>query len=263
MEHLREGTGPPLLLVHGLGGSRGSFDPITGALAAERQVIAPDLPGFGATPPLPGEVSIATLADALERFIDDHDLDGVDCAGSSMGARLVLELARRGRVGATVALDPGGFWNGRERRVFGASVAASIKLVRALQPVMPALTSSAVGRSLLLAQFSARPWRVPGGVVLRELRAYAEAPSFDAALRALVDGPPQAGMPAGTARGPIVIGWGRRDLVCLPRQAHRALRRFPDARLDLFDACGHFPQWDRPEAATRLILESTGDSTER
>lgn len=253
----RRGTGRPLLLVHGLGGSRHSFDPITSSLAAEREVIAPDLPGFGATPPLHGEVSIATLADALERFLVEQHLEGVDCAGSSMGARLVLELARRGKVGATVALNPGGFWNDRERRVFGASVATSIALVRALQPVMPALTGSPVGRTVLFAQFSARPWRLPGDVLLREMRCFAASPSFDAALDALVHGPPQSGMPAGTARGPIVIGWGRRDLVCLPRQAERAIRRFPDARLHWFERCGHFPQWDRPDEAIRLMLETT------
>ena len=253
----RRGTGRPLLLVHGLGGSRRSFDPITSALAAEREVIAPDLPGFGATPPLRGELSIATLADALERFLVEQDLEGVDCAGSSMGARLVLELARRGKVGAVVALDPGGFWNDRERRVFGASVAASIALVRALQPVMPALTGSPVGRTLLFAQFSAHPWRLEGDVLLHEMRCFAASPSFDEALNALVHGPVQAGMPAGTARGPMVIGWGRRDLVCLPRQAKRAIRSFPDARLHWFERCGHFPQWDRPDEVIRLILDTT------
>ncbi|MDA0184963.1 alpha/beta fold hydrolase [Solirubrobacter phytolaccae] len=263
MEYMRTGSGQPLLLVHGLGGSRHSFDPITSALAAEREVIAPDLPGFGKTPPLSGNVSIATLADALEGFIDEHDLDGVDCAGTSMGARLALELARRGRVGATVALDPGGFWNARERRVFGASVRASIAVVRALQPVMPALARSSVGRSVLLAQFSARPRRLPGHVVLREMQSYAEARAIDDTLDALVHGPPQAGMPAGTARGPIAIGWGRRDLVCLPRQAKRAIRQFPDARLHWFDRCGHFPQWDRPHEATRLILETTAADRRR
>jgi pimeloyl-ACP methyl ester carboxylesterase len=253
----RRGTGRPLLLVHGLGGSRHSFDPITSALAAERELIAPDLPGFGATPPLRGEVSIATLADALERFLVEHHLEGVDCAGSSMGARLVLELARRGKVGAAVALNPGGFWTARERRVFGASVAASIALVRALQPVMPALTGNPDGRTVLFAQFSARPWRLPGDMLLREMRSFAASSSFDAALDALVQGPAQSGMPAGTARGPIVIGWGSRDLVCLPRQAERAIRRFPDARLHWFERCGHFPQWDRPDEAIRLILDTT------
>ncbi len=257
MRHAHQGSGPPLLLIHGLGGSRNSFDPITGALASEREVIAPDLPGFGETAPLVGEVSIATLADALEGFIAEHELDGVDCAGSSMGARLALELARRGRVGATVALDPGGFWNYRESQVFGASVALSVKLVRALQPVMPALTGSPVGRSVLFAQFSAKPWSLPGDVLLSEMQTFAAARSFDEALSSLVHGPLPAGMPAHSARGPIVIGWGRRDLVCLPRQAQRAQKLFPDARLHWFDRCGHFPHWDQPEETSRLILETT------
>ena len=93
---------------------------------------------------------------------------------------------------------------------------------------------------------------------LRELRSFDASPSLDDALRALVHGPSQAAMPAGTARGPIVIGWGRRDLVCLPSQATEAMERFPDARLHWFEACGHFPQWDVPEQASRLILDSTG-----
>ncbi|HEV2819668.1 MAG TPA: alpha/beta fold hydrolase [Solirubrobacteraceae bacterium] len=257
LSHVRRGSGKPLLLVHGLGGSRRSWDTVIDALAAQREVIAVDLPGFGGTPALAGEVTVATLADALLDFLREQQLTGVDVVGSSMGARLVLELARRGEVGATVALDPGGFWSDGERRVFGASIAASIRLVRLLQPLMPALTRSAVGRTLLFAQLSARPWRLPPDVMLTEMRSYAAAPSFDSALRALVHGPLQEGMPAGRARGPIVMGWGKRDLVTLPRQARRARERFPDARVVWFEGSGHFPQWDRPEETTRLIFDTT------
>jgi pimeloyl-ACP methyl ester carboxylesterase len=81
------------------------------ALAAHREVIAVDLPGCGQSPPLDGAVSIATLTDAVADFVHSEGLDGVDTVGSSMGARVVLELARRGVCGATVALDPGGFWS--------------------------------------------------------------------------------------------------------------------------------------------------------
>src|SRR5215212_772377 len=80
--------------------------------------VALDLPGFGKTPPLDGPVSIATLADASTSFLEQHELLGADVVGSSMGARLVLELARRGVVGATVSLDPGGFWEGWEKTYF-------------------------------------------------------------------------------------------------------------------------------------------------
>jgi len=258
MHQVRRGTGKPLLLIHGLGGSWRSWTPVLDALAAQRAVIAIDLPGFGATPPLPGEVSIATLADAVTAFLRAEDLIGVDVVGSSMGARLVLELARRGVVGATVSLDPGGFWRGWERPFFAVSIALAIGLIRLLQPLMPALTGNPVGRTLLFAQFSAHPWRLSPAVTLDEMRGYAASPSFDALLRQLVSGPVQQGAAPGSTRGPLVIGWGRQDHVCLPRQALRAARLFPDARVYWFDGCGHFPQWDAPQETVQLILDSTG-----
>ena len=172
MNTIRRGIGKPILLIHGLGGSWRSWNTILAELAGEREVIAVDLPGFGATPPLAGEVSIRTLADALTDFLAANDLIGIDAVGSSMGARLVLELARRGGVlGGVVSLDPGGFWQGWQRHAVYASIYASIRLVRALQPVMPFITRHAVTRSLLLAQFSAHPWRLAPQVCLDEMRS--------------------------------------------------------------------------------------------
>lgn len=264
MVQTRQGTGPPLVLLHGLGGSRRSFDTVTAALASKRELVIPDLPGFGETPPLAGEPTIPALADAIVSFLDRQGLRGADVAGSSMGARLALELARRREVGATVALDPGGFWSEGQRRVFHASIAASIRLVRLLQPVMPALTDNPVGRTLLFAQLSARPWALPANVLLTEMRSFAAARSFDSALRGLVHGPAQQGLDlAGEPPGPITIGWGRRDLVTLPSQSRRALALFPSARLHWFERCGHFPHWDAPRETVELILANTGNrSTE-
>lgn len=258
LNHVRRGTGPPLVLVHGLGGSWRSWGTIIDDLAAHREVIAVDLPGFGDTPPLAGEVSIATLTDALQGFMTDQDLDEVDTVGSSMGARIVLELARRGVGGDTVALDPGGFWTPGERRVFSASLRASMALVRRIASALPTLLGNPVGRTALLAQFSARPWALRPDVPLDELRRFLASPSFDDALDALTHGPTQDGAPQGTVPGRITIGWGRRDGVTLPRQAARAQQAFPDATLHWFDACGHFPQWDAPAETVALILASTG-----
>ncbi|MFN3602951.1 MAG: alpha/beta fold hydrolase, partial [Dietzia sp.] len=105
LNHVRRGNGSPLLLVHGLGAGWRSWEPIIDELAASREVIAVDLPGFGESAPLDGEVSIATLADAVSGFIEEQGLDGVSTAGQSMGGRIVLELARRGVGGDTVAWD--------------------------------------------------------------------------------------------------------------------------------------------------------------
>jgi pimeloyl-ACP methyl ester carboxylesterase len=255
MKFIRRGAGQPLLLLHGIGGSWRSWQTILEGLAQEREVIAVDLPGFGDTPPLSGPVTIATLADAVTDFLRQHDLLGIDAVGSSMGARLVLELARRGGVlGTVVALDPGGFWQGWEIPFFYYTGNVVINLVRALQPVMPALAHNVVTRTLLLAQYSAHPWQVPGSVALDELRTYAQATSFDELLYELAYGEEQQGAPKGSIAAPLVIGWGRQDRVCLTGQARVALEKFPDARLYWFDNCGHLPQWDQPAEATRLIL---------
>ena len=254
MNFIRRGNGPPLLMLHGIGGSIRSWDTIADALAAHRELVLVDLPGFGASPPLPN-VSIATLADAVTSFLAEQGLTGIDCVGSSMGARLVLELARRGVVGNVVSLDPGGFWQGWEVGFFGGSVALSIKLIRALQPVLPLFTANPVLRTVLFAQFSAHPWTIPADVALTELRTFASAPSFDPLLEQLVHGPPQEG--SVSTPGRVVIGWGRRDLVCFPPQAARAMRAFPNARLHWFANCGHFPHWDSPEETVHLILGAT------
>lgn len=259
MNHVRRGTGEPLLLVHGLGGSWRTWEPVLDRLAAEREVIAIDLPGHGETPPLPDETSMDSLAEAVTSFLETNDLTGVDAVGNSMGARLVLELARRDEVDDTVALAPGGFWKGWERYFFYATIAPSIRLVRALQPARGRLAASAVGRTLLLAQLSARPWELPADVVEEELRTFAESPVFDELTYRLAFGPAQQG--TDSTSGSVVIGWGDKDRLTLPRQARRARERFPDARWYWFEDAGHYLHWDAPEEATRLILQTTGDGS--
>lgn len=254
MHHIRCGTGKPLLLIHGLGGHWQSWEPILDDLAATREVIAVDLPGFGRTPRLRGETSIRTLADEVAAFVHAHGLAGIDAVGSSMGARLVLELARRGGVvGGVVSLNPGGFWQGWERHAFFSSIYMSIRLLRLLRPALPSLCNTAIGRAVLLAQFSARPTRLDPGIVSRELCSYVAAPAFDELLDELAYGEEQRGAPRHSIAHPLVIGWGRRDRVCFPRQARRALAAFPDAQLYWFDRCGHFPQWDVPGETVHLI----------
>ncbi|GAC1407967.1 MAG: alpha/beta fold hydrolase [Candidatus Velthaea sp.] len=256
MNVVRRGAGKPLLLLHGLGGSWRSWQTILEQLAAQREVIVPDLPGFGASAPL-ARPTFLGLADAVEAYLREHELLGVDVVGSSMGARLVFELARRGVVGAAVALDPGGYWKGWERAFFTTSIGLSIRLVRALAPALPLLTANPITRTLLFAQFSARPWALSRQVALDELRTFVAGPSFDSILHDLVGGPPQAGAPAGTLRKPLVVGWGRADRVCIPQQAARVVRAFPDARLHWFERSGHFPHWDAPAETVRLILQTT------
>ncbi|MHA7143826.1 alpha/beta fold hydrolase [Arthrobacter sp. TmT3-37] len=253
----RTGTGKPLVLVHGLGSSVRTWDPVLPLLRKQREVIAVDLPGFGGSEPLAGEVTIATLTDAVEQFLEQENLRDADIVGSSMGARIVVELARRGHAGNVVALDPGGFWNDTQVRIFNASITASIALVRRLQPVLPSLVQQAAGRTALLAQFSAAPWKLDPDLVLTELRGFATSPSLDEARKSLAHGPRQAGAPRGTIKGTLAFGWGRSDRVTPLSEAAVAMSLYPDATLHVFEDCGHFPHWDQPQETARFILDAT------
>lgn len=258
LNHIRYGNGQPLLLVHGLGGSWKSWMPILHKLANHRELIVIDLPGHGKTPALKGPTTIATLADSVTDFINRNGLTGIDTVGSSMGARLVLELARRGDVvGSVVSLDPGGFWEGWQRHFFYGSMATSIRLVRALQFMMPVITANVILRSVLLAQFSAKPWKISSQLALTELRSYMASPVFNELLYNLAYGEEQLGAARGTITKPLFIGWGRQDRVCFPSQAKKALHLFPDAHLYWFKKCGHFPHWDKPAETAALILRVT------
>ena len=234
--------GSPLVLVPGVGADTETWRPVLTGLAAQREVVRLDLPGFGRTPPFDGEVTMARYADALEAHLRAEGLASADLVGSSMGARLVMELARRGVGRASVALDPGGFWSAGQKKVFGATLAASVALVRALRPALPVLLSTPVGRT---------------DYALSEVRGLADAPGTSPAITALSTGPDQVGAPAGSLPGPMLVVWGRQDRVTIPRPEWVG-ELFPDATVELWDSCGHFPHWDQPERTVSRVLSFTG-----
>jgi pimeloyl-ACP methyl ester carboxylesterase len=256
MQVANHGRGKPLLLVHGLGSSGHGWEPVLRPLAEARRVIVPDLPGHGRSPAESDSGTFAGLVRSVAEWLKAERLTGIDMVGSSLGARLVLELARQGLAGNVVALDPGGFWKGWERQFTVATLSTSRALVMGLKPALPALAGNSVSRSALLAQLSARPWALDGAFVAEELRALADTPTVPSLIQDLGFGPGQEGV-ADTGKR-LAIGWGRHDRLCLPVQAKRAAARFPSAQLHWFEHSGHFPLWDEPGETVKLIAEVCG-----
>ena len=108
----RTGQGEPLVLLHGQGFSRRSFDPVVPLLAAERDVIAVDLPGHGESPRQPKGAGNAPrdLAVAVGELLDELGLTTAHVAGNSSGGWVALELGRSGRARTVTALAPAGLW---------------------------------------------------------------------------------------------------------------------------------------------------------
>src|SRR6478609_9564188 len=88
LRYFAGGEGPPLLLVHGYGGAAWNFAELAPLLAGRRLLI-PDLPGHGASTPLPASASLAGYADALAATLANP----VDVFGHSLGGVVALRLA--------------------------------------------------------------------------------------------------------------------------------------------------------------------------
>ncbi len=256
LNHHRAGSGPPLVLIHGIGSRWQMWEPVLDRVAAERDVIAVDLPGFAGSPmPPPGTPpGIASLTRLVAEFIEELGLERPHVAGNSLGGWLSLELASQGHARSATGLSPGGFHSGREATLQRASLWLAYRAARLLAPRADRVLSSPPRRRLLLAQFFARPARLTPAQAAANMRALAAAPWFEETLRAIT-----AERFAGGERiqVPVTVAWGERDRLLLPRQAARAARAVPGARLVTLSGCGHVPTYDDPEQVAAVLLEGS------
>src|SRR4029077_13586352 len=182
INHHREGTGPPLVLIHGIGHHWQAWRPVIDLLAPDFDVIACDSPGFGRSAPLAEgvEPTIPAYVDAFERFFAELGLERPHVAGNSMGGAIALELARRRAIRSASALSPAGFWTPAERRFCQLSRAALAQTPRSARPAVVALARTRPGRVALFWQTFGWPARMPAEEAVATLRDAWAAPAFDA-----------------------------------------------------------------------------------
>jgi pimeloyl-ACP methyl ester carboxylesterase len=253
INHHREGAGPPLVLLHGIGLRWQINAPVIGLLAADFGVIACDSPGFGASPPLPDGVkpTIPAYADAFGRFFAEQGLERPHVAGNSMGGAIALELARRGAARSATAISPAGFWTPAERRFCQLSLAPLTQTPSFARAPIAALARTRAGRLALLGQTFGHPTRVPPEVVVETLRAAWAAPAFAGALAAFDDY--SFGDGEQLADTPVTIAWGIHDrLLPFRTQAARARALLPSAT-HLTLGVGHVPFYDDPAVVAEVI----------
>ncbi|MGW7267981.1 alpha/beta fold hydrolase [Streptomyces sp. NPDC054842] len=256
LSYARVGTGEPLLLLHGIGHHRQAWDPVLHILAAERDVIAVDLPGFGESPALPDGLThdLATMNTALSAFCDALGLDRPHVAGNSLGGLLALGLGRDKLVRSVTALSPAGFWTQAERRyAFGVLTAMRQAARRLPLPLVERLSRTAAGRTVLTSSIYARPQRRSPEAVVAETLALAHAEGFPETLRAGITVQFTDDVPG----VPVTVAWGTRDRLLVRRQGVRAKGIIPRARLVRLPGCGHVPMNDDPALVARVLLDGS------
>ncbi|MEU8888705.1 alpha/beta fold hydrolase [Streptomyces sp. NPDC048442] len=252
----RVGRGAPLLLLHGIGHHWQAWEPVLSALSAERDVIAVDLPGFGASPALPDGMSydLGAVVPVLAALCEELGVDRPHVAGNSLGGLLALELGREKLVRSVTALSPAGFWTQAERRYAFTTLRGMRATARAMPlPLIERLSRSEAGRFALTSTIYAKPGRRTPEAVVAETLALREGSGFGPTLatgRAVQfrDDVPDI---------PVTVAWGTKDRLLVRRQGVRAKDVIPGARLVRLPGCGHVPMNDDPALVARVILDTS------
>lgn len=253
------GSGPLLVLIHGITSNSATWDRVLPKLAQRYTVLAPDLLGHGRSDKLRGDYSVAAHANTVRDLLDALGHGSATLVGHSLGGGVALQLAYQypERVERLVLVAPGGF--GREVTMLlrAASIPGSgpVLAVAASRPVVEAGT--------LLAHTLA--WLgIHGGTDLEELgRAYAlladpaSRRAFIQTLRSVVDHDGQRVSALDRIdllkTIPALIVWGQRDRIVPAHQGERLHRELAHTQLSIFKHAGHFPHRDDPARFVRAV----------
>lgn len=242
------GSGPVLLILHGLGDDHRALRRLVPELSARHRVVAPDLRGHGGTSLGRPEGTLGQLAGDVVGLLDTLGLDQVDLAGFSLGGTIALQVAIQAPE--------------RARRLIG--VATSSRVGRTAlawyRDRMHAAESGAAALKAALAEDVATLF-LPGSPLISEhLRLREEATAdprgFANGCRAnlaLGEAPLDPQLPGITA--PTLLIASRQDPLCPPRAAEIVAAHLPGARLEIVDGTGHEIPLEQPQVLAARILE--------
>jgi pimeloyl-ACP methyl ester carboxylesterase len=259
--YLEAGSGPPVVLLHGLGATNASMLPPLWDLARDHRVLAPDLPGFGGSGKPMRSYDSPFFARWLRDFLDAVGIQKAILIGNSLGGRIALEagLSMPDRVDRMVLLCPSpAFLRGRQ----------AVPLVRLLRPelaLVPMLLTHSVVVDVARSMFS-KPDRLRpewfdsfADEFLRVFASPRGRVAFFAAARQVYLEEPSGGqgfwdrLPG--LKRPALFVWGEKDWLVPARFAHHIGQALPNCKSVVLKDCGHVPQYELPDRTNRLIRD--------
>jgi pimeloyl-ACP methyl ester carboxylesterase/predicted lipid carrier protein YhbT len=252
---------PPVILLHGLGGTNASMLPLMPDLARDHRVIAPDFPGFGASAAPRWRYRAGELAAWLRAFQTEVDAAPATIIGNSLGGRVAIEagLSFPDLVSRLVLICPSPAF----RRMRQA-----VPIVRLLMPgaVLAPVPWPHRGVMIGIRSIFADPSQLPDAWLasaadehLRVMRRYGHRRAFYSAMREIYldsaygengfwDRLPRLAAPA-------LFIWGDRDWLVPASLEQHVMRALPQARSVVLADCGHVPQFEHPALTSELIRD--------
>jgi pimeloyl-ACP methyl ester carboxylesterase len=249
--YLGGGSGPVLLLIHGMAGTCENWRDVLEPLARNHTVIAPDLPGHGISAGGPGDYSLGNLAAGLRDLLLVLGHDRATLVGHSLGGGIAMQFAYQfpEMVERLVLVSSGGL--GLEvSPVLRAAALPGANLFIAATASTGQKVGGAIGRGLSAIGMK------PAADVAEVARGYASLSeparrkAFLATLRSVVGTEGQR-VSAGdrfylAEEVPVLIVWGARDPIIPVGHGEEAHAALPGSTLEIFEGAGHMPQLEQP-----------------
>jgi pimeloyl-ACP methyl ester carboxylesterase len=257
-----EGSGPPVLLIHGFGASTFTWRRVAPELARTNRVILVDLKGFGQSDkPFDERYSAYDQAELLAQLIEEKDLRDLTLVGHSFGGGIALLLALeansrlQGRIARLVLLDSIAY--PQNIPVFFRMLDVPLVSQLGIRMVPPSVQTRV---ALEIAYFD------DSKITAEEIEAYAAPLKTAAGKHAIIHSARQI-VPEDidtlserykTIELPTLIMWCDHDRI-VPLEVGLKLRRtLPNSSLKLVEDCGHMPQEEQPESTLRLLRDFIG-----
>ena len=243
----RRGSGPAVVLVHGLGYARWGWEPVIDALAERCEVVLLDNRGIGASDAPPGPYTVAEMAGDVLRVMDEAGLERAHVVGTSLGGMIAQELAlsspERVEKLVLVCATPG-----------GPHAAPMPEVTVTLLAEAPGLEPFVALRRFVENALAPDPPDETVERILAHRLATAQSPAAwmaQAAAGAAFDAWDR--LPELAA--PTLVVHGTADVVVAPANAQLLAERIPGADIEWFEGCGHLLFWEEPERFVEVVGE--------
>jgi len=251
LSYVQAGSGPVLLLIHGIAGSLDNWQEVIEPLARRHTVVAPDLPGHGGSAPGAGDYSLGALAAELRDLLVALGHERATLVGHSLGGGIAMQFAYQfPEITERLVLVSSGGLGPEVSAILRAAALPGAELFIGATAALGSTVGTKVARGLAVVGLR------PTTDVSEVARGYASLVdsgrrrAFLATLRGVIGTGGQrihAGDRLYLAGGmPVLIIWGARDPIIPVHHAERAHEAIPGSHLEVFEKVGHLPQLEAP-----------------
>jgi pimeloyl-ACP methyl ester carboxylesterase len=260
---VRAGSGPALLLLHGIGNNCQTWAGVIGRLAESHTVIAPDLLGHGASDKPRGDYSIAAYANGMRDLLTVLDIERATVVGHSLGGGIALQFAYQfpERCERLALVGSGGLGPELSAGLRAATLPGAELVLGALTGISGPLRLGfqALDRLGQVARMQRVRDLAEAGDALLALKDVEARRAFLRTLRGVADARGQAVTALDRLylanAVPMLVIWGSRDPIVPALHAETVRNLVPTARVEVFKGAGHWPHLDDPERFCDVLLD--------